>query len=110
MLQVLIFVFTHSKIVSSNAKAWLPIFETRGKGSDKINNPSDASSPKNEDTNFPLLVCMTYADKVVAEMMNEQSGKYSKSSAKQEVEEHFEVGPCITTKLISTPPPPPDGV
>ena len=38
---------------------------------------------------------MSFADKLLAEMMDED-GKYDKVTAKQEVEEHFEVGPFTT--------------
>ena len=81
------FVLTHRKIISENAKLWLPKFETRGKESDKV----DDHSSNNEDNDVPLLVCMSFADKVLAEMMDED-GKYDRVTAKREVEEHFEVG------------------
>ena len=90
-LQFLIFVLTHRKIVSENTKLWLPKFETRGKESDKV----DDHSSNNEDNDVPLLVCMSFADKVVAEVMDED-GKCDKVTTKQEVEQHFEVGPFTT--------------
>ncbi len=89
------FVFTHSKVFSENTQLWLPKFETRGKESDKVDDQNDHIPNNNEDTDVPLLVCMTFADKVLAEVMDED-GKYDKVTAKQEVEEHFQVGPFIT--------------
>ena len=90
------FVFICRKIVSENAKLWLPKFESRGKGSDKV----DDHSSNNEDNDVPLLVCMSFADKVLAEMMDE-NGKYDKVTAKQEIEEHFEVCPFTTVLLVT---------
>ena len=75
---------------------WLPKFESRGKGSDKV----DDHSSNNEDNDVPLLVCMSFADKVLAEMMDE-NGEYDKVIAKQEIEEHFEVCSFTTVLLVT---------
>jgi hypothetical protein len=54
----------------------------------------------NENNDVPLLVLLSFADRVLAEIMDENGGKCDKATAKQEIKEHFEVGSFI--KLFNT--------
>ena len=83
-------------------KETLPKFITRGREHDKVGEQNDLGS-NNEDISASLLVLMSFADRVLAEIMDENGGKYDKVIAKQEVKEHFEVGPfflCLVAVVI----------
>ena len=83
-------------------KETLPKFITRGREHDKVGEQNDLGS-NNEDISASLLVLMSFADRVLAEIMDENGGKCDKVIAKQEVKEHFEVGPfilCLVTVVI----------
>jgi hypothetical protein len=49
----------------------------------------------NENNNVPLLVLLSFADRVLAETMDNNDGKYDRATAKHEIKEHFEVGSLI---------------
>ena len=77
-----------SKAHTKDAIKWLRVFEKRDEGSESTNNSSDGSSLVDEDSR-PVLVCMTFADRLLAEMMVD--GKYDQVIAKRKIENHFKV-------------------
>ena len=45
---------------------------------------------KGEESGVPVLVCMTFADRLLAEMLDDD-GKYNEGKAKKDIAKHFEV-------------------
>lgn len=67
---------------------WLDIFEKRRQICDEHDNPSIAL--QNEESSVPVLVCMTFADRLLAELMDD-NGKYDVARARIQVAKNFEV-------------------
>lgn len=80
-----LYYYLSSKAHTEDAIQWLSIFD----GKNETNKTRDNSILKNKDSR-PILVCMTFADRLVAEMMDED-GRYDKVKAKTKVKQHFEV-------------------
>jgi hypothetical protein len=68
----------------------LRVFEKRDEGSESssTSSSSDCSGFVDEDSR-PVLVCMTFADRLLAEMMVD--GEYDQVLAKRKIENHFKV-------------------
>ncbi len=45
---------------------------------------------KGVESDVPILVCMTFADRLLAEMLDD-NGKYNEGRAKKDIAKHFEV-------------------
>ena len=43
-----------------------------------------------EESDVPILMCMTFADRLLAEMLND-NGEYNEGMAKKDIAKHFEV-------------------
>ena len=94
--------FSFSKAHTKDAKRWLELFENKSKDeSAKPNKDSDdcivisdpqfeSSRIKGEESDVPILMCMTFADRLLAEMLDD-SGEYNKARAKKDIAKHFEV-------------------
>ena len=80
--------FAFSKAHTKDALKWLHVFEKRDEGSESANSSSDGSGLVDEDSR-PVLVCMTFADRLLAEMMDD--GRYDRVTAKRKIENHFKV-------------------
>ena len=50
----------------------------------------ETSELGNEASNAPVLVCMTFADRLLAEMLD-KDGKYDEGKAKKVIAKHFDV-------------------
>ena len=76
------------------------------KWTDDYNVISDAQFESNriksEDSNVPVLVCMTFADRLLAEMLDED-GKYNEGRAKKDIAKHFEVSICVVCVSLLKP-------
>lgn len=81
---------------TKDALKWLDIFEKRRQICD---NPSIAL--QNEESSVPVLVCMTFADKLLAELMDD-SGKYDVARARTQVAKNFEVNHHIVGSQCGT--------
>lgn len=81
------------KAHTKDALKWLDIFEKRRQISGKHDNPGEAFAStdlQNEESSVPVLVCMTFADRLLAELMDD-NGKYDVARAKKQVAKNFEV-------------------
>lgn len=101
-LSFIIFFFS-SKAHTKDAKKWLDLFE---KGESKTGTHNEMSQDYNvisdhhfeytrlrdekEISSVPVLMCMTFADRLFAEMLDED-GKYNEARIKKDVAKHFEV-------------------
>ena len=93
--------YIHSKAHTKAAKKWLDTFETRSKKTGKNHNTvvSDhyfehSQLGKEDEPQVPILVCMTYADRLLSEEMDDD-GKYHTGNAKKTIAENL--GVCILT-------------
>jgi hypothetical protein len=91
--------FSSSKAHTKDAKKWLEMFENKSedesaKDSDDcrvISDPQfESNRIKGEESDVPILMCMTFADRLLAEMLDD-SGEYNKARAKKDIAKHFEV-------------------
>lgn len=84
----------YSKAHTKDALKWLNIYEKRSEiSADEHSNPENTFASiqlRQEESDVPVLVCMTFADRLLAEMMD-RDGKYNPSHAKIEIGRHFEV-------------------
>lgn len=100
------FIFLHfySKAHTKAAKEWLEKFEVDVDGCDEEmesmrRNPrrliSDLQFDKKQKTNrgekVPVLVCMTHADKLLAEFMEDDPENYNPGEGKKGIAHHFDV-------------------
>ena len=94
-----------SKAHTKDAKKWLEMFENKGNSSAKPSKDSEdckvISDPhfesnriKGEESTVPVLMCMTFADRLLAEMLDD-NGKYNEGMAKKDIAKHFEVSGYI---------------
>ena len=89
-----------SKAHTKDAKKWLDTFENKYVHNDHSQVTDDFSvisdqhfesnRPTNEDSSVPVLVCMTFADRLFAEMLDEE-GKYDEGQTRKDISKHFEV-------------------
>ena len=98
----LFYVAFPSKAHTKDAKKWLDLFEKNEddshhakKMTDDYNVISDnhfeSSRHRNDDSSkVPVLVCMTFADRLLAEMLDED-GKYHEERTKKAIAKHFDV-------------------
>ena len=87
------FTLYYSKAHTKDAAKWLDIYEKRSSISSEdtdVGNSFASISLKNDEPDVPVLVCMTFADKVLAELLDD-NGKYNEARAKSDVAKHFEV-------------------
>ena len=74
------------------------MFEKNRNEHDKISNEYSVISEHHfeskrhtsAESNVPVLVCMTFADRLLAEMMDDE-GKYNEAVTKKDIAKHFEV-------------------
>ena len=68
--------------------------DVAGKVADEYNVISEqhfeSSRLRNEDSRVPVLVCMTFADRLLAEMLDKE-GKYNEVTTRKAMTKHFEV-------------------
>ena len=82
-----------------------PKAESASKDSDDcrvISDPQfESSRIEGEGAEVPVLMCMTFADRLLAEMLDD-SGEYNKARAKKDIAKHFEVSykPNVITSII----------
>ena len=76
------------KAHTKDALKWLDIFEKRRQIYDEHDNPSIAL--QHEESSVPVLVCMTFADRLLAELMDDNS-QYDAAKARIQVAKNFEV-------------------
>lgn len=50
----------------------------------------EANRIEGEKSDVPILMCMTFADRLLAEMLDD-NGEYNKARAKKDIAKHFEV-------------------
>ena len=98
-----------SKAHTKDAKKWLEMFENKleddsakpDKESDACRVISDPHFESNriegEESKVPILMCMTFADRLLAEMLDDDH-EYNKARAKKDIAKHFEVS--IVSKAI----------
>lgn len=94
--------FVFSKAHTKDAKKWLDMFEKSKDELDRLNKqPGEDYSVISEhhfeskrhtsaESKVPVLVCMTFADRLLAEMLDEE-GKYNPAVTKKDIAKHFEV-------------------
>ena len=90
--------FSSSKAHTKDAKKWLEMFENKSEDdSAKLNDCRVISDPQfeanrieGEKSDVPILMCMTFADRLLAEMLDD-NGEYNKPRAKKDIAKHFEV-------------------
>ena len=91
-----------SKAHTKDAKKWLDLFEKNGHEIDDVKKMAgdnnvvsddhfESNRPRdNDSSNVPVLVCMTFADRLLAEMLDED-GKYHEERTKKAIAKHFDV-------------------
>ena len=90
-----------SKAHTKDAKKWLEMFERNNDLTEKPNKGNDHYSViseqlfesnrlRNDDSGVPVLVCMTFADRLLAEMLDDD-GKYNEGKTKKDIAKHFDV-------------------
>ena len=88
----------YRKANTKDSLKWLDIYEKRSSISSEdtidIGNSFASISLKSDEPDVPVLVCMTFADKILAELLDD-GGKYDEAKAKSDVAKHFEVSQYI---------------
>ena len=85
-----------SKAHTKDAKEWLSTFENRTEVTNESGSPTEFSHLRSGEASGPVLVCMTFADRVLAEVLE----NCSIGEAKTRVASHFEV-PCSLSLSLS---------
>lgn len=104
--------FSSSKAHTKDAKKWLEMFENKESDSAKPNKGSgdcrvisdpqfESNRIKGEESDVPILMCMTFADRLLAEMLDD-NGEYHAGRAKKDIAKHFEVSTLTKSKLENT--------
>ena len=103
----------YSKAHTKDAKKWLDTFEKNQDEVDKASKSSEEYSVISEhhfeskrhtspESNVPVLVCMTFADRLLAEMLDED-GKYNPAVTRKDIAKHFEVSTShVKIQYLST--------
>ena len=100
----------YSKAHTKDAKKWLDTFEKNQDEVDKATKASEEYSVISEhhfeskrhtspESNVPVLVCMTFADRLLAEMLDE-NGKYNPAVTRKDIAKHFEVSTCYKYSIV----------
>ena len=102
--------FSSSKAHTKDAKKWLEMFQNESVENDSAKSSKGStddcrviSEPQfesirieGEESRVPILMCMTFADRLLAEMLDD-NGEYNKARAKKDIAKHFEVS--VLTKI-----------
>ena len=103
--------YLSSKAHTKDAKKWLELFENKPKAESASKDSDDcrvisdpqfeSSRIEGEEAEVPVLMCMTFADRLLAEMLDD-SGEYNKARAKKDIAKHFEVSykPNVITSIL----------